>query len=180
MAANDDRVIIMSIGGYVFSIGSSADDTALHPMDVAPCIIDDRTYVPVRFIAEATGYNVSLNGDTRTVIISGAPTAAPDEEYEIKGSFEFYGNSVDAVDFGKLNNLECTGAGETPDGYKYDYPSTGADVVNYVYAIKAHGYEMSSEPFQFFGLTIMDYAKDGRNIHISYDKGSNTCSITLS
>lgn len=40
--------------------------------DVAPIIINGRTMVPVRVIAETLGADVSWNGDTKTVIISGA------------------------------------------------------------------------------------------------------------
>lgn len=38
-------------------------------MDVAPQIIEDRTFVPLRAVAELFGADVSWNGDTRTAII---------------------------------------------------------------------------------------------------------------
>lgn len=38
-------------------------------MDVSPQIINDRTYVPIRAIAELFGAEVSWNGDTKTAII---------------------------------------------------------------------------------------------------------------
>src|SRR5690554_1097742 len=38
-------------------------------LDVAPKIIDDRSMVPVRFVAESTGADVDWNNSTRTVLI---------------------------------------------------------------------------------------------------------------
>lgn len=38
--------------------------------DVAPYIKDDRTFVPIRFISEALGYDVNWNEDTREVKIT--------------------------------------------------------------------------------------------------------------
>lgn len=38
-------------------------------MDVAPQIIKDRTYIPIRFVSEVLGYEVDWDKDTNTVII---------------------------------------------------------------------------------------------------------------
>ncbi|MGN1115496.1 MAG: copper amine oxidase N-terminal domain-containing protein [Candidatus Ornithomonoglobus sp.] len=181
LAMSDDLIITMFIGGYTLGCGNSAGNVELHPMDAAPCIINDRTYVPVRFIAEATGYDVSWNGDTRTVVISGEMRSAPvsEEVFEIKGSLDFYENSVDALDFGKLNNTECAGAEKTEEGYVYRYTTTGSDVVNYVYAIMAQGYELGPVPIVIEDLTIMQYKKDGRMISITYTKNDKQCRIRI-
>ena len=39
-------------------------------IDVAPFLIDDRTFVPIRFIAEEFGYNVDWDEKTETITIS--------------------------------------------------------------------------------------------------------------
>mgnify|MGYP000688932337 FL=1 len=39
--------------------------------DVTPIIVDDRTLVPVRFIAESLGMDVGYNDSTRAVTLSG-------------------------------------------------------------------------------------------------------------
>lgn len=39
-------------------------------IDVAPFVIDDRTFVPIRFIAEEFGYNVDWDEKTETITIS--------------------------------------------------------------------------------------------------------------
>lgn len=182
LAMGDHLIVTMFIGGNHLGCGSSDGDVKLYPMDITPCIINDRTYVPVRFIAEATGYNVSWNGDTQTVVISGEMKNpyADEETFEIKGSLEFYENYTDVVDFGKLNNQECIESYKTDTGYYYKYITTGADVVNYIYAIKSLGYVMGPDPIQMLGLTIMGYEKDGRTIHVSYDKSTKTGSVSIS
>lgn len=180
LAVGDSGVITMEIGTVMLGYGSSQDNIELHPMDVAPTIINDRTYVPARYVAEATGYNVDWDSASRTVIISGEARKPQQESepYEIKGSLEFYSNFPYAVDYGKLNNTECIGVSETDDDYTYTYTTTGADVVNYVYAIKAQGFEMDASS-EIFGLTIMTYKKGDNVIYISFNKSDKKGSITL-
>lgn len=50
------------------------------PMDVAPVIVNDRTYVPIRFVTENMGYRVSWDGETRSVYID---SSKPKYESEI-------------------------------------------------------------------------------------------------
>ncbi len=55
----------------------------LVPIDVAPGLINNRTYVPLRFIAEAFGLRVSYNEDTKEIDIddeSNLPELDPDKE----------------------------------------------------------------------------------------------------
>ncbi len=55
-----------------FPIGGSAARTetgAAVKMDTAAVIVNDRTYAPVRYLAEFFGYTVGWDGKTRTVII---------------------------------------------------------------------------------------------------------------
>lgn len=47
-------------------------------LDAAPLIINDRTYVPLRFVAESTGAEVTWHGDTRTVAIKYLPSMTID------------------------------------------------------------------------------------------------------
>ena len=180
LAVGDNGVITMEIGTVMLGYGSSEGNIELHPMDVAPTIINDRTYVPARYVAEATGYNVDWDNASRTVIISGEARKSQEElePYEVKGSLAFYDNFPYAIDFGKLNSTECTGVSDKDTSYTYNYITTGADVVNYIYAIKAQGFEME-DTNTIFGLTMMDYKKGDNKIHISYSKSDNECSITL-
>lgn len=50
-------------------------------LDVAPTVINDRTMLPIRFIAESFGYVVEWNESTQTItIVKEAETAEPTEE----------------------------------------------------------------------------------------------------
>jgi hypothetical protein len=64
-AVNDDTEISMTIGNDVFYINSEA-----HTLDVAPQIIDDRTLVPARAVAEGFGAEVDWDEQSQTVIIN--------------------------------------------------------------------------------------------------------------
>lgn len=57
-----------------FSIGSSQalTDSGTVEMDTAAVIVNDRTYAPVRYLAEFFGYTVDWDGKSRTVIINKA------------------------------------------------------------------------------------------------------------
>lgn len=50
------------------------NDTA-QPLDVAPTIINDRTMLPIRFIAESLQFEVAWNEDAQTVTITGSTKA---------------------------------------------------------------------------------------------------------
>ena len=41
------------------------------PMDTAAVIVNDRTYAPIRYLAEFFGFTVDWDGETRTVLING-------------------------------------------------------------------------------------------------------------
>lgn len=81
----EDTTIIMKIDNSILSIN---DDNST--LDVAPIIIDGRTLVPVRAIAESFGIDVLWYGDIKTVAI-----------YSDKGSIEkkdFYDLKGDSVE----------------------------------------------------------------------------------
>lgn len=60
-----DRVVQMTIGSNVMTINGAAVT-----MDVAPEITADRTMLPVRFVAQALGANITWDEATQTVTIS--------------------------------------------------------------------------------------------------------------
>jgi uncharacterized repeat protein (TIGR02543 family) len=63
---NDDGImrIRLTIGALSYTVNS-----ILYKMDVEPTIINDRTMVPLRFIAEALGADVVWNGENQTVTV---------------------------------------------------------------------------------------------------------------
>jgi hypothetical protein len=65
-AVKDGRLIQMQIG-----ISEMQADGRTIALDTAPQIVDGRTLVPLRAIAEATGADVEWDEDTQTVVIRG-------------------------------------------------------------------------------------------------------------
>ncbi len=70
----ENLVIDMTIDNAVVQINGEPLE-----LDVAPMIINDRTYVPLRFVAESTGAIVTWHGETRSISIDYLPTKAYDD-----------------------------------------------------------------------------------------------------
>lgn len=66
------RVVAMSIGSKETLAPDFSGDSRKGNMDVAPQVINGRTMVPVRFVAQGLGYEVSWAPETRTVVIKNA------------------------------------------------------------------------------------------------------------
>jgi len=117
LTMNDDKInlVINSNTAYLNNVA--------HTLDVAPTVINERTMLPIRFVAEGFNLGVAWDGDTQTVSVirnlfedeeyqtimsmlpaySGQPYAVLNnnvpffEEYEIiNGSFEYY-SSLDEL-----------------------------------------------------------------------------------
>ena len=54
----DGKIVTMTIG------------VVLEKYGVAPLIIDNRTYVPIRFVAEELGASVELDESTKEIVIT--------------------------------------------------------------------------------------------------------------
>lgn len=74
-------------------------------LSIRPKIIDDKTYVPLRFIGESLGAEVLWNGNTRTISIKDKTkqplkpfTLVDTQKYELQNIFKFV-NDGDMVDF---------------------------------------------------------------------------------
>ncbi len=83
--AYGEDVIQLTIGSTTAYLNGAAQT-----LDVAPVLIDDRTMLPIRFIAESFGFNVGWYEDTQTVSISNSagstnlnePAATNEDESE--------------------------------------------------------------------------------------------------
>lgn len=120
--SNDDIRCTVNGVEYTFAVGSTAvnlryvdyDGEGDAPdmegliMDCAPYIRNGRTYVPVRFFAEALGYTVEWDGDFKTAVLT-----------DMDGLAE----SIDK-DFTILNKLLAKR--QLPDAYKASVGCTGA------------------------------------------------------
>ena len=120
-------------------------------MDVAPMIINDRTFVPARFIAEAFGCDVEWDGSSKTVYISSKPVDYDDLEKDTdkepikpsndKGSHKennyntntSYYPETNIPTYTSVTGIRCFDTATLNDGspvYMYRY-TTAEDVGNY-------------------------------------------------
>jgi len=112
IATTNELTITMIVGMYsfmkytgetqnVFAIRTDDENVEWITLDVSPQIINDRTLVPVRAIAEATGANVEWDHEAQTVVIT---TAEETERPNIHGMLTRieYGDNV-AYIFGTMH-----------------------------------------------------------------------------
>ena len=139
-AQKDGINISMTIGSNAMRINSETVE-----LDVPPQIIDDRTLVPARAVAEGFGAKVDWNGDTRTVIIStvtssqAAPTPAPSPTPAPAAVFpivydEASDLSSETVSNFRLVNVAATETGEFVVDYVVEtfLESTGKAAVKFI------------------------------------------------
>ena len=67
-------IITLTLGSQTAFLNEEA-----HTLDVTPVSINDRTMLPIRFIAESFRFDVEWDGDTQTITITGKMASAPDE-----------------------------------------------------------------------------------------------------
>lgn len=72
MATRGSLIIVMQIGDPTMNVNDILTGEAKEvTLDVPPCIVGDRTLVPVRAISESLGMDVQWDDMTRTVLITG-------------------------------------------------------------------------------------------------------------
>ncbi|HPD00060.1 MAG TPA: copper amine oxidase N-terminal domain-containing protein [Acetivibrio sp.] len=97
LATNDTTQIFIEIGkDYAFVNGYRID------LDAAPEIINGRTFVPLRFVSENAGADVSWDGHTRTVYINYIDEKHEPGEIAYYRELEFTIDRVESEADGKL------------------------------------------------------------------------------
>ncbi len=76
-AVKEDTTVVMTVDSSTETI--NGEEVA---MDTSPVIVDGRTLAPARYVAEAFGYSVSWDGDTKTVSITAAEEATTEAPTE--------------------------------------------------------------------------------------------------
>lgn len=100
--------IILQVKNPKASIGNDELGYIETYLDVPPQIINARTMVPVRFIAEASGATVGWNQGLRTVII----TSNPNRKFiKSQGTEMFEGRDINSVYLGYVENELAEGYG---------------------------------------------------------------------
>lgn len=69
-ATNDTVTIKLTVGNNVATVGNDKSGYIYSYLDVAPQVINGSTLVPVRYIGESTGYDISWNSTTSTVVMT--------------------------------------------------------------------------------------------------------------
>ncbi|MCD8048359.1 MAG: hypothetical protein LUG52_01935 [Clostridia bacterium] len=77
----DDDKILLVIGSATAKLDGNE-----YALDTEPVIINGRTMLPIRFIAESFGYNVAWDNENQIVTISSAPATTEETENETEGN----------------------------------------------------------------------------------------------
>lgn len=121
---NDER-IILTINSRTVYIGTNS--ATISPSDPAPKIINDKTMIPVRFVAEEFGFDVQWVNETRTVRIT-SPEA---EEIHLSDVTVFTDDGTDTIiiemdEFVNPNVFRM----QNPDRIVVDIYGTTADIAD--------------------------------------------------
>lgn len=98
-AMNDDKIISLAIDSTIATIEdreNSQKETI--ELDAAPVILDNRTMVPVRFIAESLEKEVAWDANNRTVIIIDFDKVTKELEEKVPQLKEMFELEVDPVE----------------------------------------------------------------------------------
>ena len=127
-------------------------------LDVPPMVVDGRTLVPVRFVAESFGANVTWDEGTRTVIINTA--------WDGTGDVPCYSTDPDVPDFGKIVGVNVNYSNVDDKGSLYDYSLetlSPDDTKRYVAILAEQGFE----PYAAWEDMYV-YKKGDRSIMITF------------
>ena len=146
-------------------------------LDVPPMVIDDRTLVPVRFVAEAFGANVDWNEATQTVVIG--------TKWNGVGEVPCYSKYPTIPDLGIIYGISGIEKNGDSAGAVYEYNLTDIpSLMPYVSAMEKAGYEVNAgaaEDLMYTGVkgdTYIDvWLWDGM-ISVLITLPENTQSIT--
>lgn len=100
VSAQKGDVKIAMIPGQTTLTITEGDQTRTETMDVAPYIkaSNNRTYIPVRYAAEAFGYGVGWDQDDRTVILVDVEALFGDATFTLMDSLSKYSNKQTAIE----------------------------------------------------------------------------------
>jgi len=84
MEATDIKLVIDDTTAYL-------DDKA-HELDTAPAIINDRTMLPIRFIAEGFGFDVAWDEASKTITITGEAKTIEKKEDKVMLTYQGHGS----------------------------------------------------------------------------------------
>lgn len=146
-AVKGNDVINCTIDSYVMYVNGVEKQ-----LDVPPMIVDNRTLVPVRFVAEALGCSVGWDGDNKIVTITSKDNCYP---------------GTDIISFTSVTNLTSKGVFKDEAGFIFnEYVITDLDsIVEYIDALTADGWTVARHDEGTSGM-IETYKKGKRCVEI--------------
>lgn len=100
VSAQKGDIKIAMVPGQTALTVTEGGQTRTETMDVAPYIkaSNSQTYIPVRYAAEAFGYNVGWDQGNRTVILVDVDALFGDATFQLMDNLAAYSNKQDAVE----------------------------------------------------------------------------------
>lgn len=172
--ATNFGMMILSIGNNNIIYRNETEDRSVFT-DVPPQIINNRTYVPVRAIAECTGYTVDWDDASQTVVITGEMKGITVSTADIPG----YYSGTQTPDFKACFNIEPVKAEN--GAYTYEGVS-GKQVIEYIETYLASaGFLIDSED-EFFGMFLFTLSNNntGEKVKVTYTKTDKILIVTTS
>ncbi len=115
-AFREDAIVAATIGAYEMRVNGES-----RTIDVPPMIVNDRTLVPARFVAEALGCDVQWEANSKSVYITSKVIDYSKVEQETNIVPE--NDKVDTA-LGTLKNPYAANAGETIEFNEYSFEPT--------------------------------------------------------
>ena len=170
--ATEFGMMTLGIGSNYISYRNENEDRSIFT-DVPPQIINMRTLVPVRAIAECTGYKVDWDDATQTVIITGEMAGVTVPNADIPGYYQ--GTTI--PDFGACLGVSLV----KQENGQFTYNGvTGKQVIEYIETYLASaGFLIDSEN-ELFGnfIFVLSNSKTQESIRISYFKADKIMYVT--
>ena len=123
--SNGEEIFVFVIGEKYYEKSDSQ-----FPMDAAPKIVSDRTFVPIRVIAELFNKEVNWDNANRTVVIGSGYNFAPPVKNPAQKNLEPKKEAENLPTPTKPNTLVSNNAGNGSNFNTYDIPTTAQYVGN--------------------------------------------------
>lgn len=170
----DERVIATINSKNVYISGDTKT------LDVPPMVVDERTLVPVRFVAESFGANVKWDESTRTVIINTA--------WDGKGEVPCYNKYPTIPDLGAVIGISGIESQINDSSYVYEYAPkdiSPSDLSCYLSLLDDLGFDVKKGDSTILYVcqkndgTIVDiilFNEDNLTVGVTLPKGQTTTS----
>lgn len=157
-------VIKLTVGSSTGYINGKA-----HALDVPPQIINERTLMPIRFIAEGFGYNVDWDQENLTVIITGTASGTDIQYKDVTNSMsqslinefaqfvEAEASTGEVAPYDLLGNYDCNGDNDIRQ-LMWHFMTDCAG--QYLKTIPQFGFETHTEYFDNIRMRTQSYIMD--------------------